>query len=80
MTEILLALRLEDFDMATVLEAVEDLQLDAGSHGNGFVSRSHADIAIGDGFEIRVKFALWGDNAVARCGGLDLSPSTVGAL
>ena len=30
MTEILLALRLEDFDLAPVLEAVEDLQLNAG--------------------------------------------------
>ena len=55
LTEILLALRLEDFDLATVLEAVEDLQLDAGYAG-------HADIAIGGGFEIRVNFALWGDS------------------
>ena len=81
MTEILLALRLEDFDLVPVLEAVEDLQLDANcSDEDGFVSRGHADIAIADDFEIRVKFALWGGNAVATFGGLDLRPSTVGAL
>lgn len=63
MTEILLALRLEDFDLAPVIEAVEDLQLDAGcADGDGFVSRSHADIAIAYDFEIRVKFALWGNS------------------
>ena len=63
MTEILLALRLEDFDLAPVLEAVEDLQLNAGcADEDGFVSRGHADIAIADDFEIRVKFALWGDS------------------
>lgn len=44
MTEILLALRLEDFDLAPVLEAVEDLQLDAGrADDDGFVSRGHLD-------------------------------------
>ena len=62
-TEILLALRLEDFDLAPVLEAIEDLQLDAGyADEDGFVSRGHADIEIADDFEIRVKFALWGDS------------------
>ena len=67
--------------LVPVLEAVEDLQLDANcSDEDGFVSRGHADIAIADDFEIRVKFALWGGNAVATFGGLDLSPSTVGAL
>ena len=63
LTEILLALRLEDFDLSPVLEAVEDLQLDAGcADKDGFVSRGHADIAIAEDFEIRVKFALWGDS------------------
>lgn len=43
--EILLALRLEDFDLAPVLEAVEDMILDAGiSDKDGFVARGHADI------------------------------------
>lgn len=60
--EILLALRLEDFDLAPVLEAVEDMILDAGiSDKDGFVARGHADIKIGGGSEIRVRFALWGD-------------------
>lgn len=60
--EILLALRLEDFDLTPVLEAVEEMVLDAGDPDNdGFVARGHADIEIGGGAEIRVKFALWGE-------------------
>lgn len=60
--EILLALRLEDFDLGSVLEAVEEMILDAGDPGDdGFVARGHADVEIGGGSEIRVKFALWGE-------------------
>ena len=55
MTEILLSLWLEDFYLAPVLEAVEDLQLNDGcADEDGFVSRGHADIAIADDFKIRV--------------------------
>lgn len=47
MTEILLSLRLEDFDLAPVLEAVEDLQLNAGcADEDGFVSRGHAAASV----------------------------------
>ena len=60
--EILLALRLEDFDLEPVLEAVEEIILDAGDPDkDGFVARGHADVEIGGGSEIRIKFALWGE-------------------